>query len=624
MVLLLTDVFLLLTQVLLWMVVGLVAWFVLLRALPRAFLSLLVLLLILAILALSFVSGPPIDGGVLEILWRIISFPFTPLGLALVLLAILLSGTKLTDVTRRVILIGLVILALSSFPFVAYYLVQELELEAVEIICPTPSLPSGARRVIVLLGQGTTRSYLRPTITRNNALVPSDGETLSEEAFEVLAQLPLLETVEQISDRASSENYSTFTAFLSSQETSSDAVDSSIDGDLPLAASQPVNLEKEFLLAQQTPQTPQTPQTQQPPGTGSSEQRRAQDYEQRAQELERMSEEMKNRAEQGQGRLEQLNERAKEGQDRIEQMKKRAEELQKRAEELRRRAEERQQRIPQGQTSPSPSRQSTAPSPAASPSSPPKKRPKHVIRREAYNVLTSQPIQLTERGNRLIYAAQLYQQESGNNPLILVSASTRLDRRQKDGEKREEISESADIQRFLTTTMNVPASGILLEHNSRSVRRSAENVKKLLADQNINFGNQLTVVTTAMNMHRTALTFQRVFEDTNTEIVVRPTDFHTIPPPDSIGDLATGNNLVERQIQASDFLPNADALYLSTQAIDEYISSFYYFLRGWMADPLTLNRCGGGSTTPSTPDNGGTTIRRRRYRTDGSGSGQAW
>ncbi len=46
MVLLFTDVFLLLTQVLLWIVVGIFVWLVLLRALPRQFLGLLVLLLI--------------------------------------------------------------------------------------------------------------------------------------------------------------------------------------------------------------------------------------------------------------------------------------------------------------------------------------------------------------------------------------------------------------------------------------------------------------------------------------------------------------------------------------------------------------------------------------------------
>ena len=57
MVLLLTDVFLLLTQVLLWIVIGLVTWFVLLKALPKAFLGMLVLLLILLLRTITLLRG---------------------------------------------------------------------------------------------------------------------------------------------------------------------------------------------------------------------------------------------------------------------------------------------------------------------------------------------------------------------------------------------------------------------------------------------------------------------------------------------------------------------------------------------------------------------------------------
>lgn len=599
MILLLTDVFLLLTQVLLWMVVGLVAWFVLLRALPRAFLSLLVLLLILAVLVISFVQGPPIDSGVLEILWRIISFPFTPLGLAIVLIAILLTNTKLNKFARRAMLIGLVILTLLSFPFVAYFLVQELELEAIEAVCPAPSLASGARRVIVLMGQGTTRSYLKP-ITARNTLAPREGQPLNAADISTLAQLPLLPSNATEVDAAGVDRSVPIAFFpASAPSLATDASGSS-------GIDQPNGAANSLLAQTPPPATTGTPT----PGTNRSE------------ALDQQAEQMKQRAEDAETRLKELNDRLQQRQSQIDEMKKRAEDLQQRAEEQRKREEERQQRLEerrqrrnqqQPNTTPAETgtpRTNASPSPAASQ---PKRRPRYAITQDGYRVLTAQPIQLTDKGNRLIYAANLYQRESGSNPLILVSASTKLDRRQKEGEKREEISESADIQRFLTTTMDVPASATLLDHNSRSVRRSAENVKKLLGDQNINYGNQLTLVTTAMNMHRTALTFEQVFDDTGTEIVVRPTDFHTIPPVESIGDLATGTDLVEHQVQASDFLPNSYALYLSSQAIDEYISSFYYFLRGWMASPLTLTRCptvtppSPPNPPPLPPNNGGTT-----------------
>ena len=67
MVLLVTDVFLLLTQVLLWILVGLAARFVLLKALPKAFLGGLVLVLLVAVTALTFFKGAPETG--LHSLW---------------------------------------------------------------------------------------------------------------------------------------------------------------------------------------------------------------------------------------------------------------------------------------------------------------------------------------------------------------------------------------------------------------------------------------------------------------------------------------------------------------------------------------------------------------------------
>ncbi|MBD2020906.1 YdcF family protein [Leptolyngbya sp. FACHB-36] len=384
MVLLLTDVFLLLTQVLLWLLVGLIGWFVLLRSLPRAFLSLLVLLLILAVLALSFFQGPPLDGGVLEVLWRVISFPFSPLGLGIILLLILLSGQKLGKTAKNLILLVLTLLALGSVPIVSYYLTRELEVEGIEQVRPQPALTvPGSRRVIVLLGQETTRPQLR------------------------------------------------------------------------------------------------TPQQ-------------------------------------------------------------------------------------------------------AAPANPPFiERP---ITPETFQILTALPTQLTERGDRILYAAQLFQEESrlGTNPLIVVSAGVRPERRRRDGERDEDISEARDIQRFLTRELNVPEGSILLDSGGNSLRRSAERVQALLSDQQrgINFGNQLTLVTSALSMNRAVLTFNRVFNEAI--VTARPTDFYTLPPAENLARLVQGRDLIEREIIVTDFLPTADAFYISSQAIEEYLNSIFYFLRGWI------------------------------------------
>lgn len=382
MVLLLTDVFLLLTQVLLWILVALATWFVLLQLLPRVFLGSLVLLLILAILVLSFFGGTPVpDGGVVDVLWRIISFPFSPLGLGIILLAVLLSGRKLPTLWRRIINLVLVLLLIGSTPIASYFLARELEFEAIEEMQPTPALTAGARRVIVLLGEGTTRVQLRPPRDTAPATPPRVDRPISPEVFQVLTLLPT---------------------------------------------------------------------------------------------------------------------------------------------------------------------------------------------------------QLTERGDRLLYAGQLYQEEAraGAAPLIVVSAGNRFDRRRREGERAEEVSEARDIQQFLTERFAVPEGDIRIDTDGVTVRRSAEQVQRLLADQQINFGNQLTIVTSALNMSRTAWTFANVFPEAT--IVARPTDFYTLPPPESLGRLVRGRDLIERELRITDFVPNADSFYLSSQVADEYLRSLFYFLRGWI------------------------------------------
>ncbi|PSB24129.1 YdcF family protein [Stenomitos frigidus] len=397
MVLLLTDVFLLLTQVLLWIVVGLVTWFVLLKALPRAFLGLLVLLLILSLLAVSFFSGPSVfdDSDIFRTLWYLISLIFRPLSLGVILLLILLTGTKVNKVVGRVINTALVLLLACCLPIVSYFMAQELEWEGIRMIQPAAAQVTGDSRVIVLLGRDTTRPFLGPRTT-----CP-----------------PLRPT----------------------------------QGGMPA-----------------TPATPRPPDGEQP------------------------------------------------------------------------------------------------------------------MSAEAFRVLTQAPtqlpIQLTDKADRLFYAAELYRQNP--NSQIVISAPRRLDRKTKDGETKEMVSEAKDIQTFLNQSLNVPCEAMrFLDHDGVSIRRSAENVKKILDDNKINYGNQLTVINTAMSTERTYRTFREVF---GFYPVARPTDFYTLPARSKLDNLAPERDLVEPQLQATDFLPSIDALTLGSQAIEEFSSSIYYFLRGWI------------------------------------------
>jgi uncharacterized SAM-binding protein YcdF (DUF218 family) len=165
--------------------------------------------------------------------------------------------------------------------------------------------------------------------------------------------------------------------------------------------------------------------------------------------------------------------------------------------------------------------------------------------------------------------------------LLIITAGNRLDRRLKEGERREDVSEAADIRSFLTQSYSIPASNILLDNQSYTIRSSAENVNRLLTENNINYGNQLVLIASAMNMHRAYLTFRQFF-GIDTAIYARPTDFYTLPSADRLRRVVQGRDLVERNIPASDFIPTADAFLISSRAISEYLASIYYFLRGWM------------------------------------------
>jgi uncharacterized SAM-binding protein YcdF (DUF218 family) len=401
MVLLVTDVFVLLTQVLLWVVVGLFVWYVLLRALPRVFLGGLVLALLLGVLVLTFFRGSP-DTGLLGDIWRIIAVPLSPFGIILILLLIgfsdLVRGKGLSKGSVTLVRIAIPALLLLSLPAVSYFLAQRAEAEAIQIVRPAPAeaLPGGARRVIVVLAQGTTQLQLRPR---------------------------------------------------------------------QLGA----------------------------PGARNQNQ--------------------------GQGQI-----------------------------------------VP----------------------------PPEPVPETTFALLTDQPIQLTEKGDVLTYTSQLFQQERGNGPLVVVSAGPRLERDRKEGESRESASEARDAATFLR---NRGVTEILEDPNSPTVHNSAVNVRELLQRQNINFGNQVFLVTDAIEMSRAALTFDREFANRGNAgftVIPRPTDFQTVPPADAIRNRAQGRDLIERNFRLSDMLPTVESLQLSTRVISEYITSIYYFLRGWIRPVRTI------------------------------------
>ena len=404
MVLLVTDVFVLLTQVLLWVVVGLFTWYVLLRALPKAFLGGLVILLLLGVSALTFYRGAPADGLFGDI-WQLIAIPFSPLGLILIFFLIVLTELLRGSISKTgltLLRIAIPLLLILSIPAVSYFLAQRAEAQALQVTRAAPAEAlAGGRRAIVVLGQGTTRLQLRPRTQ------PAPAPTASPNA-----QAPLIQPPEPLTENA-------------------------------------------------------------------------------------------------------------------------------------------------------------------------------------YTILTQQPIQLTEEGDRLIYAARLYQEEvaRGTNPLLVVSAGSREGRDRKDGDTRENTAESRDIVTFLQS-QGVPAGSILEDNKSPTVHDSAVNVRELLRAQRIGFGNQLFLVTSAIEMSRSALTFNREFNSQGSETVVtivsRPTDFYTLPQRESLRQRTQGRDLIERGFRLGDLLPSTQAFALSSRVVNEYIASIYYFLRGWIRPISTI------------------------------------
>ena len=389
MVLLVTDVFLLLTQVLLWVLVGLAARFVLFKALPKVFLGGLVLALLAGVTALTFFKGAP-EAGLLGDIWQILSVILNPFGLVIILLCVVWrdveSGGKFNKVVLR---IGVASLLIFSLPIVSNFLAQRTEMEAVQIMQEAPPL-NGAQRVIVLMGQNTTRLKLRP---RTEA-APAEKKV----------------------DR---------------------------NGILP---------------------------------------------------------------------------------------------------------------------------------------------PPEPISEGKFSMLTNLPLQLTEQGDRILEAARIFNSERGNNPVLIISAGRRTDRMEKKDEKKENISEAADISRLLQSQFGIPGTAIIQDNDSRTVIEAAQNVRKILETRNIRYGNQIMVVTSAIEASRTALTFAREIapDGQGVTIISRPTDFYTIPPAASLANRAKNADLIERNFMVSDLMPNVDSLQLSTKVISEAMTSLYYFLRCWI------------------------------------------
>jgi hypothetical protein len=190
---------------------------------------------------------------------------------------------------------------------------------------------------------------------------------------------------------------------------------------------------------------------------------------------------------------------------------------------------------------------------------------------------------------RLLYAADLYRVRRNSDPQVIVSIGPQvvLQGEQESGQAR--------AVRDLLSRNGVPERSVVIDTEGADIRTSAVAVRKLYggdvnADCRIfafcdngvrelptatRLGPKIPIilVVPAISIRRAASTFANM----NFEVVPRPTDFYVF-------QLQQGLQLAA----ITDLLPSAEALAITTRVIDEYLATIYYFMRGWLADPLSV------------------------------------
>ncbi|MDZ7961248.1 MAG: hypothetical protein RMY34_25770 [Aulosira sp. DedQUE10] len=185
--------FLLLSRVLLWLLIGTVVYSFFQRFYPTGnFVGRLVIVILLIVIALAFLN--PNEPAVAS-LWRMISFPLKPLGasvLMMIFAAQRIKGGGIDKPGGYLLGWALTILLLSSTPAIAYFLVrapiatvgnsQLATLERVEnmrLASSSGQLAPGSETLVALVPENTTANI--SDVVRNGILPPADmvGSTIA-------------------------------------------------------------------------------------------------------------------------------------------------------------------------------------------------------------------------------------------------------------------------------------------------------------------------------------------------------------------------------------------------------------------------------------------------------------
>ena len=196
-------------------------------------------------------------------------------------------------------------------------------------------------------------------------------------------------------------------------------------------------------------------------------------------------------------------------------------------------------------------------------------------------------VQLSQNGEILYYAAQLYrwQINSANQPTrMIVSAGPRLQLKKDEDDNRKAHIEARDVREVLTN-LAVPLGSIILEEDGDDIRESAEEVGKLLKEQSL--GNNIALVTSALEIERAVKTFERELgkEIEGINVLARPTNFYTSLQLKRDGEDEDNQGREWQsglEYRLPELFPSADALFVTSRIIREFLWTIYYFLRSWL------------------------------------------
>jgi len=168
-------------------------------------------------------------------------------------------------------------------------------------------------------------------------------------------------------------------------------------------------------------------------------------------------------------------------------------------------------------------------------------------------------VEVNQAGDRLVYAAYLYQQGKADHILLSGGAIDWLSTGANPTRDTEELLE----------LFGVPEQALWFEPTSRNTYESAINSRKFLEPKGV---QRILLVTSASHMPRSVKLFVRQGFD----VIPAPTDFVV-----SQGEFEEMRR-AWLPAQLLHLFPSADNLAITTRMLKEYLGLIIYNLRGWI------------------------------------------